>query len=274
MTAARKIADHLVEAAQPFCLLLDSGAFTAWSQGHEVTLDDLFAAYDEMIATYGDKAEEVWLISLDKIPGSKGRTATPDEINEACRISDENFKILTDRYGDRVLPVFHQNESTSRLHEVAAMADYICVSPRNDLPEKSRVRWSAEVHARIPGKRTHGLAATGKGMMQTVPWYSVDSASSIFAAMNGGIYRNSSLQVLQMSTKSSSIKDMDQHFRTLPSLVQEHLVAEFERRGFTLEGLEESIYERIVWNRILMVEFSRALHEDRNIPTEIPLFDL
>jgi hypothetical protein len=266
--------DLCTSMEDPFELMYDSGAFTAWSKGKEVVLDDLIRVYDEMMGLYSHRAANVWLISLDKIPGSPGRTAGPAEIEDCCRISDENYSILEKRYGQRVLPVFHQNESTARLHEVAAMAPYICVSPRNDLHETARVRWSAEVHAQIPGKDTHGLAATGYTMMTTIPWGSVDSASWIFCATNGGVIRDHHLRVLQMSDKSSALKNTDQHFKTLPIPLQETFRAFVEARGFTVEGLAESFRERLVWNRVMITELYQSIPQKPDIPMEVGLFDL
>jgi hypothetical protein len=268
----------IVARGEPCEIMYDSGAFTAWSKGSEVELDHLIRVYDDMIEKYEPHVQAVWLISLDKIPGSRGQTATPADIEEAVRISDINFNILQKRYGDRVLPVFHQNESDARLHEVAAMAPYICISPRNDLHEESRRRWSAEVHAKIPGKNTHGLAATGYQMMTKVPWGSVDSATWVLLAANGSIFYDEKLRALQISDQSSSIKDKDQHFRTLPKIMQEKLVSDFEAAGFTLQGLEKDFSERMMYNRVVMENVARAIPPQEvvaeTIPTAIPLFGL
>lgn len=268
---AHKTSEALIAAAQPFELMYDSGAFTAWSKGKEVVLDDLIRVYDAMIEKYEAYSRAVWLISLDKIPGSKGKTASPSEINEAVRISDENFAVLEKRYGERVLPVFHQNESDARLHEVAAMAPYICVSPRNDLHEASRRKWSAEVHAKIPGKMTHGLAATGHAMMTQVPWGSVDSATWVLLAANGAVFRDSQLRTLHISNQAGSIKDFDQHYRTMPVVYQKQFEEFAAERGFDVEALETNFYDRMIFNRVLMTEVMVSLPPPATIAAEVPL---
>jgi len=275
---AHAFSKDLTQCGQPFSLMYDSGAFTAWSKGAEITLEELIPAYDAMLESYGSHAREVWLISLDKIPGSKGRTASPDEIDEAVRVSDENYSRLVERYGSRVLPVFHQNESEERLREVCEMADYICVSPRNDLHEDARRKWSSEVHHLIRrwypgGKDTHGLAATGYHMMTKVPWHSVDSATPLMIAMYGGIYHGR-MQVIDISSKAGSLKDKDRHFRTLPDVVRGALTSEIESRGFTVEELENDFPSRFIWNRAHMLEL---LKEEKHLvaaPAQQTLFDL
>lgn len=210
-------------------ILLDSGAFTAWNKGEEVTLDNLLKIYADMIGLYQSKVSDIFLINLDKIPGSPGRTAGPEEIEECIRISDLNFNILVKEFGPRILPVFHQNENESRLKDVASMAEYICVSPRNDLPEGQRVAWSKEVHNKVKNK-THGLAATGIRMMTEVSWYSVDSATWIFLCSTGRIVSNinGKLKMIGISEKSSDRFQANQHYLTVTKEVKKILDDKFD----------------------------------------------
>ncbi|HEY6019837.1 MAG TPA: hypothetical protein VIY48_08005 [Candidatus Paceibacterota bacterium] len=278
LSVAHAVSADIQATEQPHELMYDSGAFTAWSRGKRVELDDLMRNYDSMLNQYGDKANAVWFISLDVIPGSPGRTALGDEIIEACRVSDENFSVLQKRYGARVLPVFHQNESLSRLHEVERMAPYICVSPRNDLPERARRNWAMEVHAKIPDKPTHGLATTGHAMLRHVPWTSADSATYVMVAMNGGVFRNSRLRILYVSEHSGLIKDKDKHYRTLPLAQRETFRQQVEQQGFSIDRLETDLFERLVYNRVMMTRTQRQLPEPqtiaREIPVQEPLFEL
>lgn len=158
------------------------------------------------------------------------------------------------------------------------MAPYVCVSPRNDLHEGSRRRWSAEVHALIPGKKTHGLAATGLDMMTKVPWGSVDSATWVLLAANGSIFRDLRLRALAISDQSSSIKDRDQHYRTFAPALQSAFEEEVARRGFDIAGLEQGFYERMIWNRVLMTEVMQVIpganHVAASQPQDIALFGL
>lgn len=168
--------------------MLDSGAFTGWKSNHPVVLTDLIRIYSEVMALVDQRKVKVFLINLDVIPGSPGVTANAVEVEAAIKQSDINFAILSKEFGDCVIPVYHQNESEARLHEVLGMADYICASPRNDLPEWTRVKWSEEVHQKLPpGKRTHGLATTGAAMLARVPWWSVDSAAWLFSGAMGKV---------------------------------------------------------------------------------------
>lgn len=169
----------------PRAILLDSGAFTAWNKGEKTTVDDVKRKYSRFIELADGLFDEIWGINLDVIPGERGRDPTQAELDEAIRVSDINYEILTKEFGNIILPVFHQGESDARLAECVAQVDgkhnYICVSPRNDLAEGMRITWSRDAHGLLRDKwphiRTHGLATTGNKMVRTVPWYSGDSAA-------------------------------------------------------------------------------------------------
>ena len=172
----------------PKAVMLDSGAFSAWSLGQEISLDDVKRAYAQFIETADDLFEEIWLINLDVIPGEKKRTPTRDEIEAAMRQSDANFADLRAAFGNCVLPVYHQTESLERLDDVIAQVadttNYIGISPRNDVPENERVKWASDVHAILQQQgcdvKTHGLATTGNKMMRSCHWHSGDSAAYVW----------------------------------------------------------------------------------------------
>lgn len=235
------------ELAVPSTVLVDSGAFTAWSKGTEVDRDGLAGMFDTFCSSPGITA---YLINLDRIPGRKGVDPTLAEVDAAMLESEENYRWLSARFPGRVLPVYHQGEPVDYLRQLAGEAEYICLSPRNDLHEKLRVAWSQEMHARIPGKWTHGLATTGFTMLQTVPWYSVDSATWVMIAAYGGILvpRGRNMRVLSFSEKSGNIKEFDGHFRNLAPGEREVVVALLEAGGFTVESLERDALMRGVWN--------------------------
>lgn len=180
-----RICKRLEGRPYPKHIMLDSGAFTGWNKGESTSVDDVKRKYQAFLDRAGDLFEEIWAINLDVIPGERGRDPTADELKQAVEVSDVNFEILVREFGNIILPVFHQGEELARLDECAAQVDgksnFICVSPRNDLPEGKRVDWSGWIHAEIRHRyehiRTHGLATTGNKMVRTVPWYSGDSAA-------------------------------------------------------------------------------------------------
>jgi len=278
--SAYDISRECVDAGDPVEFMYDSGAFTAWSRGEEVHLDELIPVYGDLIKEFGSRATAIWLINLDKIPGSKGRTASPDEIERAIEISDQNYTKLVAEFGPCVLPVFHQNEDEVRLRQIHQMAEFICVSPRNDLPEGDRMSWSQETHRLLASygeeRRTHGLAATGWRMMHRVPWWSVDSATWVILGANGAVFTDTRLKIVQISALSGARKDADNHFRTMAPVVQETLAAQIAARGFTVEELEDDFRARMLYNRVILNESALvAAQSTRHNEVHVPsLFGL
>lgn len=258
-------------------IMLDSGAFTAWNKGGEVELEPLLEVYSDMVEKYEDGLKAIWLINLDKIPGQRGRTATEDEINCAIKVSDENFAILEREFGPRVLPVFHQNESRRRLREVAAMAKYICISPRNDLGERHRISWAAEVHSLLKelGNKTHGLATTGMKMMDMVPWYSADSAWWLSTAINGSIMYVSQTGIIKtilVSERSPGRKDKNQHYISMAKPIQKYIDERLDVHGYTIRDVMEHHTPRMIVCILEILEWLK-IATTAPIPTT-GLFDL
>jgi len=256
-----KVAESWCDLAAPYAadksLMLDSGAYTGWKQGKEVRIDHLIKVYAKFIERYGSAYQHIWLINLDKIPGAPGRDPTPEEMESAIKFSDENFAILQKEFGDCVLPVFHQGEDEKRLAEIKAMARYICVSPRNDLPEKARIEWSKEVHHLTVGNETHGLAATGDRMMKEVPWTSVDSAYWTYTAAMGSmfVYLDGRFRVIRISDQHPERKAMNQHFDSMAPIVKAAIVARVEKYGFTIEQVQTNFVYRKAISILEVIEF-------------------
>jgi hypothetical protein len=226
--------------------MLDSGAFTAWSRGDTITLASVIQNYERALSIQ-KKDIPVWLINLDVIPGKRGKDPSSEEIHHAMRQSDKNFLTLVNHFGHRVLPVFHQGESQSRLEEVRQQSNYIGISPRNDLPENARVRWSAQVHDSLGSTHSHGLAATGAAMLRQVPWWSVDSASWLYSAAMGGIdlLVEGKLVTIGMSTRNAGRYCLDAHFDTLSEQHRTVVLERIHQYGLSVDGLRETANERV-----------------------------
>jgi hypothetical protein len=259
--------DH--EKAPEREIMLDSGAFSAWSKGSEVDLDDLLSIYSEMVEKYADKFRYMWLINLDKIPGERGRSGTKEEIAEAIKISDRNFEILSKEFPGMVIPVFHQDESNARLREVCQQSKYICLSPRNDVKEKERRNWAQQKHQLVPPEKwTHGLATTGEFMMKEAPWRSVDSATWTQVAGYGKImvYNEGEFFMNNTSEHSSYRRKYYEHTDHLPALDRQTLLERLDECGVTYDQCRVSYDVRAYVN---IYFFEKFLRETKREPTSI-----
>jgi hypothetical protein len=252
-TAKKWLAEaHNHPRAKERYIMLDSGAFTSWSRGENISLKEVMRNYKALVDRFAPYYQAVYMINLDVIPGSRGRTPTNEEIEQALVQSDKNLIVLQKEFGeDFVLPVYHQGESKDRLQEVAKQGTFICISPRNDLNERARVPWAAGVHADIKGKRTHGLAATGVEMMLSVPWWSVDSASWVQQAGFGGILikaKDGDFKTIKISSDSPMRREFDAHYESSTDDIKHFIERQAEDNDLTIEDLQRKPGAREFFN--------------------------
>lgn len=249
-------------------VMLDSGAFTAFTKGHEVVMSELIASYDDTIRKLNPKLK-VWLINLDVIPGTM-RNGMLVDLSQALDESEKNYRVLKKRYGSRVIPVYHRTEGESQLMEVAALNDYIGIGFGPKTSEEYRVQHAEEVLSILEpmGKKVHGLATTGYRMLDRAPFDSVDSATWLYiAAMGGVMYIDDagSISNLAISASSPKQREQRQHYNTLSSDEQALILSRLKDAGVTLEQVQgkagESLGDlsyRILFNAHQMREWLRA----------------
>lgn len=226
-------------------IMLDSGAFSAWSIGKEIDINALLE-YAQILEQ--DSRINLVMINLDKIPGEKGRSATVDEITAGMKFSIDNFTYLQDRLTFPVLPVFHQDEPYEYLGELFESAEYVCLSPRNDVTEKRRVDWARFCFSQFDGKKIHGLATTGLTMLQSADWYSVDSATWIHCAAFGEIIiaRDNKFYRVSVSIERRETLQRANHILNVGG--KDFLQDEITRKGFSFDLLATDQMQRLYWN--------------------------
>lgn len=260
-------------------VMLDSGAFTAFMHGKQVNLDTLIAAYEDTIRKLSKSVKQIWLINLDVIAGEQGRVSTPAEMSKALADSDRNFKVLRKRFGDRVLPVYHQTEPMSRLKEVVAQAPFVAMGFRQDLSEEFRIRVAEEAlqYAHSKGALVHGLATTGYRMLRRAPFDSVDSATWLYAAAMGKVmFLNETgrdLLTIDISTRSPQQREHRGHYRTLPKQEQALIDLRMREAGVTLAQCEADLSYRTLLNAHQIREWLR-IYQRPAITAEKGLFSL
>jgi len=174
--------------AKDLRFFLDSGAFTAWSSGKPIDLDE----YCEFIR-HNIEYLDVYA-ALDCIPGSKDRPASAKEREEAAALSWKNYLYMRDQ-GLNPLPVYHYGEDPKWLEQMLDYGcDYIALGALVGIPSQLRRHWLDRVFTRLtdetgrPIVKTHGFGMTAIPLIFRYPWYSVDSTSWLKATMSGGVY--------------------------------------------------------------------------------------
>lgn len=147
-------------------LLVDSGAFSADSQGAAITVAD----YARWLDTVAVPEWGPWLVgalSLDVLRDPEA--------------SWSNWVALRDR-GHDTIPVTHMGDGFDVLDRYANEgADYIALGAMVGRSMTRKLRWSAHVHRHVrdnhPDVRLHGLGVSSQQMVERLPWWSVDASS-------------------------------------------------------------------------------------------------
>lgn len=172
----------------PLKLMIDSGAFSVWSKGKTIDLD-------EYIRYCRSKPELSVVVNLDVIP-PKGVRLTEEVKDEVAKKGWENYmKMIRVLDMEKVVPVYHRGDSQKWLEKYLDFGSpYIGLSPRFDGSAMDRrLKFVADCKKIVCGSdgkplvKTHGFAVTNQTMMTMFPWYSVDSASWTQVAAWGGI---------------------------------------------------------------------------------------
>lgn len=171
-----------------FRFFLDSGAYSAWSRGTHIDID-------EYIAFIKANIELIEVCAcLDAIPGAPGRSATTEERNAAAELSWSNFLYMKQEGVDS-LPVFHYGEDFKYLERMLDYGlDYIGIGGLVGIAGPMRRAWLDRLFIRItddaglPIIKTHGFGMTSVPLIFRYPWYSVDSTTWIKITANGAVY--------------------------------------------------------------------------------------
>ena len=228
-------------------LLIDSGAFSAWTQGEkEINLDD----YIEFCLQNIDIADAV--VNLDVIPGHPYQKITPEEYERSAEQGWKNYEkmLAAGIPKEKLIHVFHQGENFKWLQRMVKEIPYIGLSPANDKTPEQKIAWLDQCmeyvtdETGMPLVKFHGFAVTSLSMMLRYPWYSVDSSTWALRARTGRVFVPRFVKGkwvygeyfwdLPISTRHPDRKEPGKHFDTLPPSLQKLVTRYFEEMGFPL----------------------------------------
>jgi len=198
-------------------MILDSGAFSAWTKKTEIDLDEYIHFYKR------HKRYIDYIVNLDVIPGEWGRTPTKAEAEKACDKGFENYDYMLSKNipHEKLIHVFHMGDDYSYLERMfAECTDYIGISPANDKTTGQKIKWLDTVYGDyvcdkkgMPKVRTHGFGVTALNIMIRYPWYSADSTSWTLTSRFGCIF----LPVKRKGKYDHGITPLKINFSSRPS---------------------------------------------------------
>src|SRR5262245_36926380 len=169
-------------------IMLDSGAYSAWTHNETIPLKNYIKFIREC-------EKDLWLyVSLDTIPGSIDHPRTTEEVEDSARKSYYNLQEMKNA-GLKPLPVFHQGERWEWLDKMLHDGEtYIGISSAKNQRNEEQERWLDEFFSVVtnskgePLIRVHGFGSAHINQLRIHPYYSVDSAGWRIAAAYGKMY--------------------------------------------------------------------------------------
>lgn len=169
-------------------LFLDSGAWSAYTRGVEIDIDEYLQyinCNDDIISVCA---------SVDVLPKNKV------DASQAALQSWQNFLYMREHIQDvsKLIPVYHQAEPISNLHRIldyedsAGKISYIGIGAlANTKDRDARNRFIDECFSVImrvrPDIKVHGFGMTDLELLELYPFYSADSTTWRMAAVMGEI---------------------------------------------------------------------------------------
>lgn len=213
-------------------IMIDSGAFSAWTRKEELDLD----AYIEYAhTTINDNPDvEFVFVNLDVIGDGKA--------------SFFNWKKMIDS-GIEALPIYHAGSDIKWLKRYLKHTDHIGLGAIANMSTSKRVLaldliWEKYLidEKRMPIAKVHGMGITSFPLMQRYPWHSLDSTSYLLMGAYGNLYvpkkKNGKWDfsqapyILAFSERHSKIKKKNHHFTTLSPNAQKSLREYIEFTGY------------------------------------------
>ena len=239
-------------------LFIDSGAFTAWTKGKQINVD-------EYINFINQRADFIYLYGqIDFIPGNRvGGIITSEMVREAAEKTWQNYLYMRPKmrnpYG--LLYTFHVGEPFEYLKQALEWkdenGDYIPYMALGGMVGKSKDTRDAFLEkcfniikkSSNPNIKIHAFGMTDFDLLEKYPITSADSTSWIMTGATGMIKTDFGNIIV-----SDFQKNDPSHYSHLPKQAQKIINEEIKEFGFTLDDLKESRDNRIILNAKYMMK--------------------
>lgn len=226
-------------------LFLDSGAFTAWSKGNVIDIDDYIKWVKGIKKDY---PYPVICANLDVIPGRSGVKVTQEDIDVSATKGWENYLYMKSK-GLESMHIFHQGEDFKWLKKMLKECKYIGISPCNDFTDKKKDEWLYITFGIIKkegmlGKiKTHAFGMTSVDLLKKYPFYSADSSAYAFTSAFGIVH--SPYGKIVISKEQDKHKD---YIEKKPPEIKEKLIKYIESFGFSYRLAQDNYKFRNIIN--------------------------
>lgn len=220
----------IVQPARSVDLFLDSGAFSAFSQGITIDLDE----YIQFIQEH-DRYLQVYA-NLDVIGDPEATW--------------RNQQYMEDR-GLHPLPTFHYGEPIRYLERYVSIYPYVALGGMVPIKTADLRVWLDVLFSHylcdergLPRCKVHGFGLTTFDLMLRYPWYSVDSTSWVVTSRMGSIYiprkrdgrwiYGENAWKVCVSVRSPNVGVAGEHITTLRPAERELMLSYIADKGYRL----------------------------------------
>lgn len=235
---------------------VDSGAFSAFTQGAEIDIDEYIKwlnKYDEYVLIAAE---------LDMIPGKWGHEKTKADLEEAAEYSWENYLYMIERCKspEKILPIFHQGEDFKHLERMleydSPKVEYLGISPSNEESTNVKEVWIERVFETIhassnPEVKTHAFGMTSLKVLERQPFTSADSTSWILTGATGSIMTPYGTVIVSENQRGNKM-----HIANMPKPAQEHIEGYAKKHGYEMAELSADYKARVSLNIEYLTEWS------------------
>ncbi len=212
---------------------LDSGAFSAFTQGAVIDLDK-FCDYCH------SNADVIRMVSvLDAIGDCDGTW---------------NNQVRMESRGVKPLPCYHYGEPTEAVDWYCRNYEYITIGGMVPVPNGQLKIWLDRIWGEHltdsdgkPRCKVHGFGLTSPELMNRYPWYSVDSSTWQAMGSNGSIILPNG-KLLAVSAKAAQRKIAGQHLDSLRPPERKAVVDMVTAAGCSVDDMAGHHSHRWVWN--------------------------
>lgn len=225
-------------------IFLDSGAFSAYTQGVEIDLP----TYCRFIQEHNDIIDVASV--LDAV-GDPLKTWQNQQAMEAL--------------GTKPLPCFHYGEDERYLDHYVANYEYITLGGMVPISTPALLLWLDRLWEKHltdstgkPKVKVHGFGLTTIKLMKRYPWYSVDSSSWVQISSIGAVIHPDH-GTIYLSHTSPARKQEGRHFDTMSRIEQAQLAHEFAALGYSVQELRTSYLARRTFCMWAYTELNRRI---------------
>lgn len=242
-------------------VLLDSGAFSAYTKGVEIDLKQ----YCSFIEQYQD---------IVHVEDGALCASVLDGIGDPLK-TWQNQRTM-EQLGVRPLPCFHYAEDERYLEWYISKYDYITIGGMVPISTPQLKIWLDRIWEKYltdssgrPRLKVHGFGLTSVELMIRYPWYSVDSSTWVQAAAFGDVFLVEMGARIGVTQAHSGRKTDGAHLETLNDIMREKVSELITSKGFELDRLSEDYSARWAFNAWAFSEVGRLLDQrDTALPVK------